>query len=171
MNTYQIALASVAAITLVGTLHLQRAWLWILAGAASFVASTAYARYGLPLPPLITALCDAAVCLAIYAYPWRASESVDRYRWELGVYRLFQLSVLVSIVFLGMVLFRSPSASNFWYVTALELINWAVLLLIVGTAVAQWAGANGDHAYRSPGRIVRWAQRALFSPETPRSHW
>jgi hypothetical protein len=163
LNEYQIALATGALIVALLSAGLDRAWVWIAAGAASFVASTAYARHGLPLPSLFTALCDAAVCLAIYTFA--------RQRWELGTYRLFQLSVLVSIVFLGMVLFKPSAASSFWYVTALEGINWAVLLLITGTAVAQWAGANGDHAHHSPGRLVHWAQRALFSPETPRSHW
>lgn len=163
MNEFQIALAIGAAFVALISIHVDRALWWIGAGAASFVASTAYARYGLPLPPLFTALCDAAVCLMIYGFAHQ--------RWELGVYRLFQLSVLVSIVFLGMVLLRSPSASSFWYVTTLEGINWAVLLLIAGTAVAQWAGADGDHHYRSPGRLVRWAERTLFSLETPRSHW
>lgn len=162
MNSFQLALAIGAAFVGLISVHLDRALLWITAGAVSFIASTAYGRYGLPLPPLFTAVCDACVCIGIYLYATQ--------RWELGVYRLFQLSVLVSIVFLGMI-FLSPVETHFWYVTVLECINWAVLLLITGTAVAQWVGADGDRTAGSPRRLVRWAERALLSPAPPRAYW
>lgn len=163
MNIFQLWLASGAIIVALLSYHVPMAWLWIFSGAASFVASTAYARYGLPLPPLFTALCDAAICLAIYRFASQA--------WELKLYRIFQLSVLVSMAFLVMEFWGESKASHYWYVTLLELINWAALALIFATASTQRATANEDLDYRSAGRFVRWSKRTLLSPATTHHWW
>lgn len=163
MNEFQIALAGGAIIVALFSIHVPQAWLWILSGAASFIASTVYARYGLPLPPLFTAMCDAAICLAIYRFATQA--------WEVKLYRVFQFSVMVSMTFLVLQFWGASSASHYWYVTALELVNWAALALILATAHTQRVAGNEDRHHRVSGRLVRWAKRALLSPETTHHWW
>lgn len=158
MSSFQIALLVGAVVAALLSWKLERAWLWIAAGAASFVASTAWARYGLPLPVLFTAVCDASVCLLIYG--------LARQRFELLLYQLFQASVLVSIVFLTMQFISPEKAHHWFYVAILEALNWAALALISATGIMQWISANGDRRHRAHGRAVRWAERALLSPKT-----
>jgi hypothetical protein len=135
--------------------QLEHAWLWISAGAASFVASTAWARHGMPAPHLFTAACDAAVCLMIY--------QLAKKKWELYLFRIFQASVLVSL---------SVLASHFWgvagtkyvYVTMLELLNWLALALILCTGIMQKVGEQngsvigGAHPVRNG-----WSRQALLT--------
>ncbi len=163
MNEFQLALLVGAAFVALTTLRLERSFLWICAGAASFVASTAWARYGLPLPPLFTGLCDAVVCLLIYG--------LARQRWELHLYRIFQASVLVSMVFLILQSWGPAVASRYMYVIILELLNWAALALILGAGITQGIGDHGGFHHNLPRRGLRWAERALLAPKTTDRWW
>ena len=141
MNEFQIALLIGAIFVSLISLHIPRAHIWILAGGASFVASTAYARFGLPYPPAFTLACDAAVCLSIY---FLCSE-----RWEEWLFRVFQLSVLVSLIYLAGPLTVGGftiTMSHYLYVVMLELCNWIALFLIGGTAVGEWVRRHEDSA-------------------------
>lgn len=142
MNGWQIALLIGATIVAYLSARLPRAQLWILAGAASFFFSTAWARYGLPFPPAFTLACDASVCLMIYFF--------GREKWEIWLYRIFQASVLASLVYLaGPLEFfgRSMIMDHYVYVTVLELLNWTALFVIGGTSVMDW-GHEGFAGYR-----------------------
>lgn len=139
MSEYQTALVIGALITAIIAFRLPRAWRWIAAGAASFVASTAYYRYGLPYYPAFTLVFDASVCLAVYAF---AKE-----RWEERIYNIFQLSVLISLLYMSNVI-----ADHWLYIVCLELLNWVALLTIGGTAILDRVKGNAGNPY---GR--RWA--------------
>ena len=152
MNEFQMALVIGALIAALIAFRLPRAWRWIAAGAASFVASTAYYRYGLPYYPAFTLVCDASVCLAVYAF---AKE-----RWEERIYNIFQLSVLISLLYMSNVI-----ADHWLYVVSLELLNWAALLTIGGTAILDRIKGNvgnpHDHRWadiRSPNIALRQAR-------------
>lgn len=134
MNEFQAALLIGALITAIIAFRLPRAWRWIAAGAASFVASTAYYRYGLPYYPAFTLVCDAAVCLSVYAWA--------RERWEEKIYHIFQLSVLISLLYMSNVI-----ADHWLYVVSLELLNWAALLTIGGTALLDRIKGNAGSPY------------------------
>lgn len=138
----------------------RRAWGWLLAGAASYAVSVLYWRSGLPYAPFIAGLCDAAVCLVIY---FRAN-----FRWEMWVWRLFQFSVLVNIVYLGGTLEAWPSLSHNAYSIILEAINWAALLWIGGNGAIQAIGATD--ALSSPGGPLRRVRRALSALYRERKH-
>lgn len=134
MSEFQLALLIGLLITGLISSKLPRAWLWLACGAASFIVSTAYARYGLPHSPAFTLAGDAAVCLAVYFF------GVER--WEIsGIYRIFQLSVLISLFRLSGII-----ADQWLYIVCLELLNWAALLLIGGTAILDRARANEEHS-------------------------
>lgn len=139
MSEYQTALVIGALITALIAFRLPRAWRWIAAGAVSFVASTAYYRYGLLYYPAFTLVCDAAVCLSVYAFA--------RERWEERIYNIFQLSVLISLLYMSNVI-----ADHWLYIVSLELLNWAALLTIGGTAIWDRIKGNASSPY---GR--RWA--------------
>lgn len=145
MSEYQTALVIGALITAIIAFRLPRAWRWIAAGAISFVLSTVYYRYdlspllwGLPYPAF-TLVCDAAVCLSVYAWA--------RERWEEKIYHIFQLSVLISLLYMSNVI-----ADHWLYIVSLELLNWAALLTIGGTALLDRIKGNAGSPF---GR--RWA--------------
>ncbi len=151
MNEFQFALLIGAAIVAFITARLPRAHYWLLAGGGSFILSTAWARYDLPYPPAFTLSCDAAVCLLIYFF--------GREKWEEHVYKIFQLSVLISLVYLAgpIEIGNITITMNHWlYVVLLELSNWAALAVIGGTAIMDRIGANengaghwrGNHIHR-----------------------
>lgn len=161
MNEFQTALLIAAAVVGLFTWQLDRAWLWILAGAASFAASTAWARYGLPHPVAFTALCDVGVCLLIFAFA--------KHHWELFLFRLFQLSVLVSIVFLGIRYMGAPAGAHYAYVATLELINWIALALILGVGFMQGIADRGTAPDPDASGVLFRARQALFAPRSPSS--
>lgn len=163
MNEFQTALLVGAAFVALVSWRLDRSLLWIAVGALSFVASTAWSRFGWPMPPLFTACCDAAVCLTIYAYARQA--------WEMILYKLFLISIMISIVFVGFTIFPPKMAPHAIYITLLEGVNWLALLLILGTAAMQRIKAHGGRSFRLGRRVVLWAERTLFSPKTPHRWW
>lgn len=162
MNEFQVALFLGAALVALIARRLDRSLLWIAAGAVSFIASTAWARYHLPMPALFTACCDAAVCFAIYVHAKQV--------WELLLYQLFRASVLISVVFVGFTIFAKSGPSS-TYIALLEAVNWIALLLILGTAAVQRIEANGGAALYLGRDIVRWTRDALFAPKRPHSWW
>jgi len=136
MNEFQLALLIGLVITGLISSKLPRAWLWLACGLASFVISTAYARYGLPYTPAFTLTCDAAFCLAVYFF--------GKERWEENLYRVFQLSVLISL------LHMSHFIVDHWlFVVSLELLNWAALLLVGVTAILDRARGHGGFTHRN----------------------
>jgi len=130
MNEFQLALVIGAAVTALISSRLPRAWLWIALGAASFILSTAYARFDLPYAPAFVISCDAAVCLSVYFW--------GRERWEENLYKIYQLSVLISLLHMSNFI-----AAHWLWVVFLEGLNWSALLLISGTAILDRIKANG----------------------------
>ena len=160
MNGYQIALLFGAAITMLISLNLERAALWIILGIADFAASTAYARYGLPYPPFFTMMCDALLCLAVFFLATR--------QWEKWLYHIFQGSVLVSLCYLVVRIVSGgaagATAQHYWYITGLEILNWVALLLIGSTAIIQRVGEHGGGLDRNWDHSVFGADSAFRSP-------
>lgn len=164
MNEFQAALLIGSIITAAVAWRVPRALLWILAGAASFVASVAWARYSLPMPPLFTACCDAAACLTIYAYA--------RKEWELKLFALFRASVFVSLIYFCAAFVWPKAASHWLYVTILEAINWTALLLILGTWASQRIGSHvGDRPSGAWARAVGWARASLLATRPAHRFW
>ena len=132
----------------------RRAWAWLLAAAGSYIVSTVYWRTGLPYAPFVAGLCDATVCVAVYFF--------GKLRWEMWMWRLFQVSVLVNILYLAGALGLVRSIGHEEYSVMLEAINWLALLWIGGTGAAQNLGATDVRAGR-PWRRVHWALSALYA--------
>ena len=136
-----------------------RAWAWLLAAAASYAVSTLYWRSGLGYPSFIAGLSDAMICLGVYFF--------GRMKWEMWIWRLFQVSVAINLVYLGGDLGVWQKLPHNAYAVILEAINWAALLFIGGTGAIQMIGApNAPAASHSPwGRVFR-ALRPLFRERT-----
>lgn len=136
----------------------RRSLIWIIAGAASFIISTAYQRSGLPGWPVATALCDAALCLLIYVG--------GRFQWELVLWKVWQTSVLISILYV-----YNWIPSRYVYVTALEVANWCALIVISGAAISRQVGhAWGSHHSSWFIRSLCSALRSIHS-ESRRTPW
>lgn len=153
MTGVDLSLLAGLIVALAVSLGDRRAWGWLLAAAASYVVSVVYWRSGLPYGAFIAGMCDALVCLAVYLR--------GKHKWEMGVWRLFQFSVLVNIVYLGGELHAWPSLGHNAYSIMLEAINWAALLWIGGNGAFQPVGESD--ARSSAGGFVRGIRRALVS--------
>ena len=125
----------------------QRALLWILCSALSFALTLAWERSQLPYHAGVCALSDAFQCILIYHF--------GRYKWELALYRVWQVSVLLGIMrFFGFI------TSQYGFVTALELCNWAALAVIVAPKyTASLSDVAPDWSW--PSRHVHRALRSL----------
>jgi len=132
-----------------------RAWSWLGAAAVSYATSTMYWRTGLPHPAFIGGIMDALICLGIYFF--------GRFRWEMWVWRLFQFSLLVNLIYLGATFGGTGSQLHNAYAVTLEAVNWLALFWIGGNGLAQAIGAaNADPAVHSPGGGLRRLVRALY---------
>lgn len=156
MNAWQAALAVGAIMTAILVRDDRRALGWIALAALVFVASTAWQRAGLPYHAAATGLMDAGQCLAIYF--------LARHTWELLLWRVWQLSLLISIFDLAGAI---PGEAT--YVAALEACNWLALILIGGTAVARRVDDMDPN--RRPVGGLRGAVRALRAPRVAPSWW
>jgi hypothetical protein len=152
MNEFQIALLIGAVIASFLSLRLPRAQLWILTMAAAFIFPTVWQRADLPFHPAITLGCDAGVCLAIYF--------LGLEKWEIGLYRIFQASVLTSLIFLAgpLEVFGAVfHMGNYGYVVLLEAWNWLALLLIGGVGLSEMLKGRADEnasGYRGRADIL-----------------
>lgn len=153
MNEFQVALLIGALVSLIISQNLARAWVWILLGAWSFFVSTAYARLGLPYPSAMGVACDAVVVLTIY--------HVGKSNYELLLWRVFQTMILINILYLAGVI-----GPHWAYATALEICNWAALLIIAGTAIAERVERGEIAIGRRSPRFVRHLSVALRRERT-----
>lgn len=142
MDGWQIALAIGAAIAAALSWREPRGIAWIIAGAASFIATDSYEAAGWPYHAIVTGFFDAGVCLLIYFFA--------AYRWEMWLYRIFQTSVFVSLL-------RASGFidSHYAYIVALEVCNWAALLVIGGTAIGERVDARMALHRPARGRFRR----------------
>lgn len=122
-----------------------RALLWIGLAAIDYAVSVTYWRLDLPYAEGFAGVCDALVCLSVY---FLAKE-----RWELVIYRLFQVSVAVNFLFLAgnLGIFYKIDIDS--YSILLEALNWLTLLLVGGMGLADRVGARLDYARRPRGRF------------------
>jgi hypothetical protein len=134
---------AVAALIAMGNL---RAMLWLAVGAGTFIASSAYWRAGLPHPELLAGGLDASVCLAVYFF--------GRHRWEMWVWRLFQVMLLINIIKLAGSVEIFHNVDQTAYAILLEAMNWLVIILTGGTAGLQRIGYDNGGA-SDPWRGVR----------------
>jgi hypothetical protein len=133
-------------------LAMARALVWLALGAGVFVASSVYWRMGGPHPELLAGALDAGVCLAIYFY--------GRQRWEMWVWRLFQVMLLVNMMHLAGSIGIFYDISRTAYAITLEVMNWLVILLIAGTGILQRVGYDYG-GVTGPWRGVRGVVHTL----------
>lgn len=129
-----VILSGVAAATLVAW-GIWRNVCWLLALAAVYMASVLWWRAGLPHPELISGVLDFAVIGAIFWY--------GKQIWELRVWYLFQLMLLINLVYLA----THPWLDHAIYASALEIVNVAAIMLIGGVAGFQKAGMTNGRAF------------------------
>ena len=129
-----------------------RAIAWLAVSATVFVASSVYWRWGGAHPELVAGGLDAAVCLAIYFF--------GRQRWEMWVWRLFQVMLLINIIRLTGSVGIFHNIDHTAYAVLLEAMNWLVIIVAGGTAGLQRIGY--DHGGASdPWRGIRGVVHSL----------
>lgn len=125
-----------------------RGILWLGLAAIDFIASTAYWRSGLPYAEGIAGACDAAVCLAVYF--------AGRERWEMGVWRLMQVSVAINFLYLAGNIGVFGAIPHEVYSIMLEAVNWLLILFIGGMGIMQRIGVSNAGAHRPWSRVRRF---------------
>jgi hypothetical protein len=148
-----LAIGFLIALGLSALVQNRRGMAWLVVGAASYVSATLAWRLSLPMAEVITALGDAAVCLGVYF--------AGRYRWEMWIWRLFQVSVGISTLYLAAQLGIVSRIDHEVYAILLEVVNWLVLLSIGGSAALQWVRGSNALAHR-PWNRVRGLVMALW---------
>ena len=136
MTDVDIGFMVAASVVTLLSLRLPRGLLLVGVGAASYLLSAAAWRMNWPYVSFVTGMCDAAVCFAVYFG--------GKQRWELWVWRIYQVSVAASLIYLASSLRIFSSIPHDIYSLVLEACNWAVLLVIGGTAILQLIGADDD---------------------------
>lgn len=152
MSIYQIGILVACGLTALVSWGNLRALGWIAALVICHAVSVAYWHTGLPYAELTAALCDAAVCLLIYAH--------GRYRWEMAVWRMFQVMVAVNGMYLAGNLGIFYRVDHDVYSSLLEAVNILILLTIGGVAILQRV-AHDDGSPNHHWRHLRGAVRAL----------
>lgn len=150
IHWYQFALVAGACIAAAVSWHLPRAWLWIAMGVGSFIASTAWVRYGLPYGAAFGAATNLAICFTMYA--------LAEHRWEMRVWNCFHAMITLDILYLfGLI------GSKSQFVIGLEIANWAALIVIGATGVMNGVHLGYDH-HGILGRIHRTLYSARKDP-------
>lgn len=134
-----IYLAAALAVCIVSYRNL-RGIAWLLALAVGYFVSGMFWRLEVGNGELVAGLCDAAVCAAIFV--------LGRYRWELWLWLLSQLSLLVNILYLVNNLSGARVIDHETYSIALEALNGVAFLLIGGVSAFQHVGMTDGSAFR-----------------------
>lgn len=131
MSVWQLALICGAGIAVWMAWGVPRAVHWVVLGALSFFASTAWTRYGFPYPPMFGALTDFCVWLAVFHYAEK--------RWELYFAFWFQAMIVIQLTYAfgGVADWSLDDSSR---VILLEICNWGALATIWLTAMTEKAG-------------------------------
>lgn len=136
---------------------------WVAALAVSFLASSFYWRAGMPYGEFFAGICDAAVCLVIYA--------LGKYRWELAVWRMFQAMLLVNLLYLAGNIGIFYRVDHVFYAIILEALNILILLTIGGVAAYQRFGGKEDGALFSAWAPLHRALLALCARRRTAPFW
>lgn len=134
MSSYQIALLIACLVVALSCKVIPHARAWVITMFFSFILSVIWQRTNMPYPAYFNLVLDVSFCIALNIL---ATEN-----WELKLHRLFQGSVLISLLRLC-----GGIPSNTTYVISLELINWAALLLITFTTIFNRIYDGNDHNY------------------------
>lgn len=159
MTAADISLTIGLVLALAFTMGNRRAWGWLAAMAASYVASTIYWRLSGPEAPFVAGMCDAAICLAVYF--------LAKNRWEIVVGKLYLASVAVNMVYYFGTMGLIASLSHNDYAAILEAINWLALIWIGGTTSLQLVGKDDGVSAHSLSRNL---SRLVHPLSRPRRH-
>lgn len=151
-----------AVIACLASIRRPRGLLWIGVAALSYVNSCIAWRLPLPSPEFFTAMGDASVCLAVYF--------LGRERWEMLIWRLFQISFAISALYLAGNIGVFYLIPHGLYSGFLEAINWLLLLLVGGLGALQWVGTDHADAFRPWDRVRRFGMALREKRASPPFH-
>lgn len=148
-NLWAYSILILSVVTLAIAWRVPRAWLWVLALATDFIATSLFWDYGNhEFHPVFTLTADALVCLSCHIWA--------REKWELGFFMIFLSSVFVSLLRLaGFV------PNSILYASFLELFNYCALLLISGMGIIDMISRHEVHYFRSLSRRLHSARDSL----------
>lgn len=161
MTEVDISLLIAALLVCLISIRNPRGILWIGIAALSYINGDIAWRLNLPYAEAITGMGDACVCLCLYF--------AAKQRWELMIWRLFQTSVAVSMLYLAGNLGVFLSIPHEFYAMLMESANWLLLAIVGGTSAMQWIGATYDVGARGPVRGLDRVNLALRQSRTTHS--
>lgn len=153
---FAFLIASVITVAIAMWFRNWRGLLWLFVAGLSYVNATIAWRVGFPAATLSTAAGDAMVCLLVFL--------LAKYAWELWVFRLYALSVGISLVYLLSAVGFTPMRIEHWvYSVGLEIVNAALLLLIIWPSALRGAELSPDGMDRSYPAWARVFRRSAVS--------
>lgn len=135
-----------------------RGLVWLTALLAGYFASGLYWRAGGTQGELVAGLCDAAMCALLFWF--------GRRRWELWLWLLSQISLLVNIIYLTSNLTGAHVIDHEVYSIALEALNAIAFVLIGGVSAFKAAGKTDGIAFNPWVSVLGFARPADFSTES-----
>lgn len=117
----------------------KRGLLWLALLLFSYILSSTFWRSGWSEAEIVAGVCDAFICFSIFL--------LGREIWELWLWRIFQASLLVNIMYLASNVFDMGFISHEAYSITLEALNW-LAILFVGTISAMMSkGLTNGRAF------------------------
>lgn len=117
----------------------KRGLLWLALMTFSYLLSSTYWRSGFPHSEVVAGLCDVFICFSVYY--------LGRERWELWLWRLFQVSLLTNILYLANGVFSWGMVSHEAYSIVLELLNWLAIISIGTISAMMSKGFTNGRAF------------------------
>lgn len=151
MSEWEQRLLAMVVIVAIANLKNWRGLVLLMLMVCNYLATSVWYDLGLPNHATITAMANTAVVL--YAV------GVAKYKWEMVVAGIFMVSVLCSMAEI-----LKSLTDPYLYALALELCNWAALLVIGSVGIMRWISYGGwmDQKYSS-WALVRVARTAVWA--------
>lgn len=126
MHWYHTALLIGALIAAGLAWHVPRAVTWVALGALSFIASGWWHDAGFSHGAAFGAFTNLLMCLALYAWAEQ--------RWELRVWNVFHLMILIDILFLAGFI-----KNHYTFAVSIEVANWLAIFVIGAAGITDRA--------------------------------
>lgn len=158
MEWYHWTLLTMAVAAGVVSYQVPRAVLWLALGAASFIASAIWHRYGFPYATLFGATTNIAILAMLSRFA--------KDQWELGFTLCFVLMLMVDLLFV-----TGAIVSQYQFAVALEVINLLAIMIVMGTGLSDWIWKSGLHLHIPHRGLRDRVGAALHAPRTSYKEW
>lgn len=166
LQWYHDLLIAMAVCTIAVSWRVPRAVLWVSLGAASYVSSAILHNYGVAswLATLYGATTNFVICYALYRFACR--EGADGAEWEMNVFKIFILMILIDLLFLTGIIH-----TRWLFAVSLEFMNALAMAVIFATGVTERLAHHGHPVSVHRGGLLDRLHHSLHDKRAPYPKW